>query len=172
MSVVINVDHCQIYRCWIVYSRSWPIIIIPAILWAADAACGCLFVWKQTTQGPGQMVTNGEVKPFLTAFYALTIVQNLYTTGSSLPCVHKYSLDPRPVGLILYRIWLVDRETAQFRPARRRSRLQSVMRTFIESGLLYTTYTVLVYCVYVWSTIMFRILNITASHGIHLTEIF
>lgn len=74
----------EIYRCWIVYIRSWSVIVIPGVILAADAVCGCLSIWRQTIHALGHTVTNEEVKAYLKPFYVLTIVQNIITTGSSV----------------------------------------------------------------------------------------
>ena len=61
-------------------------------------------------------------------------------------------------GLIVFRIWTVDRETAKFRlQAARRSTLQKVMRIIVESGLLYTIAALFVCCTYIAKTNMFYV---------------
>lgn len=76
-------NFAKVYRCWIVYGKSFAVVVVPSLLWAADAACGGVVLWIQATIEGHSIVNVGKLKPFLTSFTALTIVQNMITTCTS-----------------------------------------------------------------------------------------
>ncbi|KAI0346626.1 hypothetical protein BDW22DRAFT_1323122 [Trametopsis cervina] len=122
-------DAMLIYRCFIIYSHKWTVIMLPLIMWAADAAFSVVIIWISATLRQDAVIsTQVLLKPFLYSFFCVTIILNLLTTG-----------------LIIFRIWGTNKHSApyishqpQTRPARRpRTRLESVMRIILESGMLY-----------------------------------
>ncbi|KAJ7586023.1 hypothetical protein C8J56DRAFT_1049753 [Mycena floridula] len=134
-------DGILIYRCWIVYYRNYYVIILPALLWIADCAVGLVYIEK--ILGAVLIVeANSKLKPFMTAYTALTIFLNVITTS-----------------MIVLRIWHVDRANAQFRNSSNQQTptLRNLMRIQIESGLLYTTCTIATFCCYLSGTDAFYI---------------
>ncbi|KAJ7585094.1 hypothetical protein C8J56DRAFT_142259 [Mycena floridula] len=123
-------DGILIYRCWVVFNRQYIFIAFPALLWVADAVCAVVLIWIQATVTAKSLVNVGKLKPFLTAYTALTIPLNVITTS-----------------MIVLRIWHVDRANAKFR-SERRSTLKHVMRMLIESGLLYTATAIATFACY------------------------
>ncbi|KAJ7576922.1 hypothetical protein C8J56DRAFT_971940 [Mycena floridula] len=146
-SVIIG-DAMLIYRCWVVYGKSYLVIAFPLLIWMADTACAMVLTWIEATFHSHSLLLAGKFGPFLTSFASLTIVQNVITTA-----------------LIIWRIWKVDRENAKYRyntgstntGTRRSSRLRNVMRIVIESGLLYTTFAVISFCTYVTNSNAFYV---------------
>ncbi|KAJ7289213.1 hypothetical protein C8J57DRAFT_1046248 [Mycena rebaudengoi] len=130
-------DAILIYRCWLVYSRSWHIVAFPFVLWLANIACQVRKGYVQSTL-PQALVTASELYPWGVAFWTLTICINLSTTP-----------------LIVLRIWRVDNEMVQSRlplGSRRRDTprtpLGRTMRHMIESGLIYTTAAIITFAAY------------------------
>ncbi|KAJ7289216.1 hypothetical protein C8J57DRAFT_1459268 [Mycena rebaudengoi] len=130
-------DAILIYRCWLVYSRSWRIVAFPFVLWLTNIACQVRKVSLQSTLPQG-LVTAGILYPWGVAFWTLTICINLSTTP-----------------LIVLRIWRVDNEMIRSQlPAGSRkhniprSQLGRAMRHVIESGLIYTTAAILTFAAY------------------------
>lgn len=129
------------------YGKSWKIVLPPIILWI-----GCFYVVVRQTIIDVQLRTHAlvsgkELRPYLIAFWALTIAQNIMTTGERpMPCpaVFPFSLSLR-TGLIVIRIWDVDRQLegaskqsiSRLSPGQ--SQLRRVMIVIVESGLLITT---------------------------------
>ncbi|KAJ7586072.1 hypothetical protein C8J56DRAFT_946099 [Mycena floridula] len=136
-------DLILIYRCWIVYAKSYFVIILPLLLWMANTSCGMVLVWIQSTIRTQTTLLAGKFGPFLTGFASITIVQNIITTS-----------------LIVWRIWRVDRENAKFRAPSSHSsptKLQKVMRIVIESGLMYTTFAIISFVTYVTNSNSFDV---------------
>ncbi|KAJ7599495.1 hypothetical protein C8J56DRAFT_916817 [Mycena floridula] len=125
----------KIYRCWIVYGKSYLVVLLPLLLWMTNISCGMVLIWIQATIRTQTSILAGRFGPFLTAFASVTIVQAVITTS-----------------LIVWRIWKVDRENAKFRAPSWHSsptKLQKVMRIVIESGLMYTTFAIISFVTYV-----------------------
>ncbi|KIP05679.1 hypothetical protein PHLGIDRAFT_119583, partial [Phlebiopsis gigantea 11061_1 CR5-6] len=116
-------DGMLIYRCLVVFARRWAVVALPALLWLANAVCSAVIIYITSTLRTDALLSIAQLAPFLTAFLVLTLATNVLTTG-----------------LIVWRIWRIDRQTAALaaRPARRRSRLANVVRILVESGALYT----------------------------------
>ncbi|PFH50978.1 hypothetical protein AMATHDRAFT_85447 [Amanita thiersii Skay4041] len=66
------VDGILIYRCWMIYARSWVIIAIPLILWLGEIPCMILGIHL-----PGQTSYIA-----LMSFYCCVIATNLYATSA------------------------------------------------------------------------------------------
>ncbi|KAF9465689.1 hypothetical protein BDZ94DRAFT_296847 [Collybia nuda] len=114
-------DAILIYRCFVIWSRRWLVIVFPVITWLAGAACGIsgLIIGSTTFYA----MNRGPMKPFLTSLIVLSAVTNF--TSSSL---------------IVFCIWSVHRHSARYyhRSVPGRDPLARAIRITIESGGLYT----------------------------------
>ncbi|KAM6499959.1 hypothetical protein JOM56_005467 [Amanita muscaria] len=95
---VLSIDSTLIYRCWIVYAKSWRVIFVPIIFWFASLACSALFVYYKTLAYQGQ---NIPIKIFqneertITGIYGCNVAITIYTTSMSF-LVHEvgsYAID-------------------------------------------------------------------------------
>ncbi|KAH7889178.1 hypothetical protein F5I97DRAFT_1934143 [Phlebopus sp. FC_14] len=114
-------DAILVYRCYCVYGRNWRYVILSILLWIGG-------VVTFATLKTAALIDTTKAVPYSISFFTFTISLNVITTS-----------------LIIYRIWKVDRETAQIvtisssRSSRRHmSRLHSIMRILVESAALYT----------------------------------
>lgn len=85
--------------------------------------------------------TTTKLRPYLTAYYVMTLTLNALTTGTLRVYAPKRTVSShRPSALIVYRIWDVHHQTnAFFRRSRiGTDRIRSAVRIFVESALLYT----------------------------------
>lgn len=145
------------------YLKAVPVIIFPAIIWAVDIACVCVLTWKGTTLPSPYLVTNDKLRPFALLYAGVSIAQNVITTGKARVFSILQALTIL-AGLIVYRIRHVDRESAKFRRAGRRTSLQSFIRTVIESGLLYTTFAIAAFVGYLLdSDVIFLVSNVVSA---------
>ncbi|KAJ7695280.1 hypothetical protein B0H14DRAFT_3042464 [Mycena olivaceomarginata] len=111
-----------IYRCWIVYGRSWVAITVPVIL----AIAGLVTL-------PSASQFANPYKQVVVSTWALTICINVITTS-----------------LILFRIWRVDRMNAGFLDqSTANGPYRHSKRIIIESGLLYTIVATVTASVYI-----------------------
>lgn len=113
-------DGILIYRCFVIYARSRLVIIFPIILWIGNGVCGGLQIWSTVVapENTGQAVLGA----YVTAFFVITVSTNILVTG-----------------LIVLRIWRVDKASPRSFVTYGRPTLQHVAIVLVESGLLYTT---------------------------------
>ncbi|KAF8205928.1 hypothetical protein K438DRAFT_2014309 [Mycena galopus ATCC 62051] len=129
-------DIMLIYRCWIVYGRSWTAIAVPVVLAVAGLACIGVTVFLEVTL-PAASQFASPYKEVVVSTWALTICINVITTS-----------------LILFRIWRVDRQNAGLisqstvSPSRK-GPYYNAKRIIIESGLMYTTVATVTASVYI-----------------------
>ncbi|KAH8827174.1 hypothetical protein DL96DRAFT_1605787 [Flagelloscypha sp. PMI_526] len=92
-------DFVLIYRCWIVYSKRWLVVIPSFILYLAGIAMAIKLMIVEITLSYSNITLNsGEIRPWWSAFFAITMAQNVITTA-----------------LLIWRIWKVERENSKFR---------------------------------------------------------
>ncbi|KAJ7151024.1 hypothetical protein C8R46DRAFT_824008, partial [Mycena filopes] len=133
-------DGMLIYRCWVVYGKSWLVIAFSLLLYAGSSVCSIMILRIEATLRSHVLVTGaGSLKPLILSFWVLTIVQNILTTG-----------------LLIFRIWRVDQQNSQFgygtsssSGKRKTSRLRQLIRVILESGALYTTMAFLSFVTFV-----------------------
>lgn len=114
-------DLILIYRCFIVYNRSWLVVALPLTMWTGTLVCGCAVLYISSHLKISTNLDEKHLVPFLTALLVLTLVQNAAISS-----------------MIAYRIRSIDRQIAKFSSDNRASRLQPIMNLIIESGAIYT----------------------------------
>ncbi|KAJ7846032.1 hypothetical protein B0H14DRAFT_963320 [Mycena olivaceomarginata] len=151
-------DMMLVYRCWVVYGRSWLVISLPGLLVLGNTAVTGVVLYLEITLNQHALLSVKQIKPFGAAFWALTIVINIITTGAGPTDLFKVLTYGRP-GLIVARMWRINRGTQDiiYRPERRGPRpsttLQHIMRIIIESGLLYTGTSLITFISYVTNSV-------------------
>ncbi|KAF8630271.1 hypothetical protein AX17_005457 [Amanita inopinata Kibby_2008] len=116
-------DSVLIYRCWAVSSKSWRIICLPVMLLMGDLACLILGTYWQASGS----LFSGSLRAFILiwiVFWSCTIALTIYTTSA-----------------IVYCIWSVSKNSYIPRASKRRFRF--AVRIIVESGLMYTTTTIM-----------------------------
>lgn len=124
--VTVISDAALIYRCWILWNRRWWVISMPLLLVMITSATAVADLSYMHTLGELSITDgNNKLYPLLTSVFASTLVHNIYCTG-----------------MIVYRIWRVDRWTSSLFPSststRRRSKLAAVNTAIVESAVIYT----------------------------------
>ncbi|TCD61071.1 hypothetical protein EIP91_009075 [Steccherinum ochraceum] len=137
-------DFVMIYRCFVLYGRSWSIIAVLIVLWLAGigdkvlpltwfnsgsrySVCEVFTTYAQFTEHRATNLDTKRVIPWLASILAVTMALNVIATG-----------------LIVYRIWSVEHRSKDFiicsrdSSGRKESALKRAMRIIIESGVLYT----------------------------------
>ncbi|PFH45331.1 hypothetical protein AMATHDRAFT_160736 [Amanita thiersii Skay4041] len=117
-------DAMLIYRCWVMYGRSFTVVSFSVLLWLGAIVCTILVTYLEATLHSRVLISARQLRPAGTAFWAITIAINVITTS-----------------LLVWRIWTVERESAKYRVYSNiyaKSMLGGVIRSIIESGLLYT----------------------------------
>ena len=126
------------------------VILVPGALWLAGGILGIVNIWLTATLKTGDIVSAPRLAHTIIAFLAVTLVTNLLTTGKHAKCQHVLQMILKitkisVLGLIVWRIYQVDRETSKFvtLPRQKRSTLANAIRIIVESGLLYTIFVLL-----------------------------
>ncbi|KAF7358615.1 Carboxylic ester hydrolase [Mycena sanguinolenta] len=129
-------DGLLIYRCWLLWRTSSQIrAVFPVLIWLTNLAIyvRLMVLLTKVTQG---LVTGATLQPWGSSFWVLTICINITATA-----------------LIVWKIWLVERENKAFRATddnlqRSRTRLDHAVRNIVESGMICTTASILVVAAY------------------------
>jgi len=126
-------DGALIYRCYVIYSRSWIIIALPTLIWMADTAVSVVEIYYTSTIDMSTSLPDAsKPQPFAKSYILLAFVQNVMTTG-----------------LIVYRIWRIHSASARYFSTTSRGSggsgmaLARVNRILVESALLYTIFVTL-----------------------------
>ncbi|KAJ7915795.1 hypothetical protein B0H13DRAFT_1999469 [Mycena leptocephala] len=131
-------DFVLIYRCFIVYGRRWLAIAVSFTLYLTGVAMGVKLMHAEITASNSAITLNSNlIKPWWSAFFAITAAQNVLTTS-----------------LLVWRIWRIEHQNGKFRggnpslsaPAHQ-PRLRKVIRVVAESGLAYSTLVFLTFVV-------------------------
>ncbi|KAF8876874.1 hypothetical protein CPB84DRAFT_1795514 [Gymnopilus junonius] len=121
-------DSMLIYRCWIIYSRSWRIVALPFLLWLACLGASIWVIVVEATLRSSALISARQLQPAGSTFWAISPALNILTTG-----------------LLVKRILMVDRSNRRYSVGSSRAQskvntsLQIIVRIIVESGLLYTT---------------------------------
>ncbi|CAL1701652.1 unnamed protein product [Somion occarium] len=110
-------DGVAIYRCWVIWSRDWRIILLPTVLFIVSMVSGYMVCGLYPSQVAGSTVFDPRLARWITIFYAVAVVQSAMTTG-----------------LMAYRIWHTDRRSSAYRTAS--GNLMPILRILIESASL------------------------------------
>ncbi|KAJ7314397.1 hypothetical protein DFH08DRAFT_430380 [Mycena albidolilacea] len=139
-----------IYRCWIVHHRSWLIVALPLVLWLGAVALMGIVIHVDTSLNIQGFFAISQSRVFGSCFWAFVIAVNIITTGQ-----------------IAYRICRVDhlksRSNVQsnsddsMSPTVQKSSVSLIpgdpmkfpIHVAIESGMIYTTMTLLVFGLFV-----------------------
>ncbi|KAL0947569.1 hypothetical protein HGRIS_013658 [Hohenbuehelia grisea] len=125
-------DSMLLYRCWIVYVRSWPAIVFPGIAWLATAGFSVFSLYMATTTGVStkSLIAATGLRPFVSSFWAASIAMNIICTV-----------------IIAWKIRSIDHAVERSMvnsylqtgiAFTRRSKLREIVRIIVESGAIYT----------------------------------
>ncbi|KAF8338659.1 hypothetical protein F5887DRAFT_1077593 [Amanita rubescens] len=114
-------DGVLVFRCWIVYNRSWRVALLPFLLLLYNISS--LFVLTRWNFGILLVMTESvtiQVEGITASYYASTTIINIYATSA-----------------IIFQIW---------RNSISRRRTRFAVRVIAESGLLYTLTSIATCC--------------------------
>lgn len=111
-------DSFFVWRCYIVWNKHWPIIVLPTIMVVGTTASAAGLCWAASKAKPGNVVFESVLVPWVTSAWVMTLATNVTCTG-----------------LISFRIWRSQRLLKQ---AGMSSTLLPVMIIVIESGAIYS----------------------------------
>ncbi|KAF9528351.1 hypothetical protein CPB83DRAFT_883528 [Crepidotus variabilis] len=83
----------KIYRCWIVWNRSWRMVIPSIILWLGTLGTITWIIWIESSLHAKVLLNAKQLRPAGASFWVLSIVLNIITAG-----------------LLIYKIWRVEKQ--------------------------------------------------------------
>ncbi|KAJ7439066.1 hypothetical protein B0H11DRAFT_2103248 [Mycena galericulata] len=123
-------DAAAIYRCWILWSRDYRVIVIPASLLMITIGSGYYITdVLYPRENPDASIFSPTLLKFITLFYAIAVTQNIITTG-----------------LMSWRLWQGERRIGGHRLGE--STLMPILRILIESAALYLFVEILLLATY------------------------
>ncbi|KAJ3720725.1 hypothetical protein DFJ43DRAFT_1004861 [Lentinula guzmanii] len=130
-------DTILIYRCYLVWDRTWYVIIPSVLLCLAETVCGCMVAVIEASPESGGSLNSSTISPFITSMLSITLATTILTTS-----------------LIVYRLWNVQSHSQtllHFQQERKLDFGHSIY-VMVESGLLYTLSLVILFAVYITSS--------------------
>ncbi|TFK33670.1 hypothetical protein BDQ12DRAFT_670097 [Crucibulum laeve] len=135
LTQTIFADGILIYRCWVTYNRSFRAVTFSVLLWLGNGVCAFFLIFYQANIRNPAIESASKLFPFGVAFWAVTVALNVVTTS-----------------LLIWPIWKSARENEQFLSHSTGSKspntLRSAMVIIIESALLYTMLSFIVFVTY------------------------
>ncbi|KAF8576711.1 hypothetical protein K439DRAFT_1664515 [Ramaria rubella] len=74
-------DTLVIYRCWIVWSNSYRVIVLPLALLISSAYCGINVCWL-FTKASGVSIFASRLAHYITVYFSLCFTENILTTAA------------------------------------------------------------------------------------------
>lgn len=71
------------YRCWVIYSKSWAIALIPGMLWLGVLVAAILNIIVLHSIHSESLTVAKSLRPIVTSFWSISIALNIIATGSS-----------------------------------------------------------------------------------------
>ncbi|KAJ7479222.1 hypothetical protein FB451DRAFT_175130 [Mycena latifolia] len=150
---VILGDALLIYRCYVIYNRSWRVIALPAASWLAMGALSITSSYLEATLPGAKRLNDPAIVPLLSATLVLTFTTSIITTY-----------------LIVRRLWTVESHT-DLRPggALQPHFLSRVGMMFFETGMIYLLSVVASLGVYLSGSNLEYVASLAIIHIIPLT---
>ncbi|KAJ6467315.1 hypothetical protein C8R45DRAFT_1078560 [Mycena sanguinolenta] len=129
-------DFVLMYRCYIVYSRRWKVLIPSLILYLGGIAMGIKLIEAQVSLNHANAtMISPEIRPWWFTLFCITVVQNTLTTG-----------------LLIWRIWRVEHQIEKLCATENGTRniqspLRKVIRVMAESGFAYALMVLMTFIV-------------------------
>lgn len=87
----IDESACQVYRCWLIWNRSFLVVLGPFLCWLGSIACGVSLLYIQYLLESGSGDLSNEMFAACATFWTCTIMINVSSTGASrVPCFLDY----------------------------------------------------------------------------------
>ncbi|KAJ7106657.1 hypothetical protein C8R44DRAFT_714991 [Mycena epipterygia] len=135
-------DVAIIHRLWIIWSRDLRVICLPVLSWLGALTCGIAIVYVFTQSTPTNNKLLAADDAWVTAYWALTTLINIYCTA-----------------FIAWRIWKTSRAT----PEVGGGLMMPVFVILIESAAIWTAWAIFFAVTYLThSTLQFIVRDLTA----------
>ncbi|KAJ7730073.1 hypothetical protein DFH07DRAFT_849318 [Mycena maculata] len=144
-------DALLIYRCYVLYDRSWRVIAIPVVNWLASCALAIVCSYREATMPEEDRLNSSAILPFLSAVALLTFTTSIVTTY-----------------LIIRRLLTIER-TKDLRGPLEPHLLSRVATIFFETGLIYTLSLVASLGVYLSDSELEFVASLAMIHIIPIT---
>ncbi|KAE9382828.1 hypothetical protein BT96DRAFT_930146 [Gymnopus androsaceus JB14] len=160
-------DGAWVYRCWVIYNRRWFIIAVPLFLWLAYLSLTIYIiiifagVQSAVVQFLFFIATGFETSlvqqlfPAIISGWVISLVSNLLTSGLIVHRIRMVDMYTQDVtgsrkGIRIHIYSLFSRQRHE-----KTTRLQNINAVIIESGLLHTTFGLIVFSTFLASSLSF-----------------
>ncbi|KAJ7809909.1 hypothetical protein B0H14DRAFT_1286801 [Mycena olivaceomarginata] len=150
VQVVIG-DALLIYRCYVLYGRSWRSIVVPSVAWLGLLVTSILSSYREITLKPGEKLNDPSVLPILSAALLFTFATSVITTY-----------------LIIRRLLIIE-FIPMIRGAIRPHILTRIATIFFETGLIYSLSVVLSLGIYLTRSNLEYVVSLAMIHIIPIT---
>ncbi|TBU28426.1 hypothetical protein BD309DRAFT_1061493 [Dichomitus squalens] len=127
-------DGMLIYRCYIVFDRSWALAVTLCVVWVAGLTLGAIACYIEFTLRSSTFLGAKQLEPFLISGLSSTLGLNIIATL-----------------MIAYKIGSIERQSRVIFGSSG-SGLRRAMRIIIESGLMYSIAIIISFAVYATSS--------------------
>ncbi|KAG2137749.1 hypothetical protein BD769DRAFT_285418 [Suillus cothurnatus] len=110
-------DGVVIYRCYVVWQSIW-VIILPSLLWCGSSVAAILAPYYASQATGGNIYTN-QTAQWIPALFVLTLSTNLISSG-----------------LLVYRIWSIERRVARKRVTN--GPMMPIVHVLIDAAIMYS----------------------------------
>ncbi|KAJ8077255.1 hypothetical protein PM082_001684 [Marasmius tenuissimus] len=119
-----------IYRCWLLWSKDWRVILLPAVVLLVEIGTGyaCCALFAQSDPLNGKL--SAPVRDMMQIFYAAAVLGNLL-----------------PTGLMVYRLWKSHHKSTQS-GIKTPSILYPILRILVESASLQLIVEAILLCLF------------------------
>jgi len=153
---VILGDGLLIYRCYVLYSKSWRATVVPAAMWLALIGVSSNSSYREAVLPKGKQLTDSSVLPSLTATLMLTLLTSVVTTyliTRRLLKVSANGMDGKDSDTIPIKLHVLSR----------------VAIIFLETGLIYTLSVIASLAAYLWGGHIHYAVSLGMIHVIPIT---
>ncbi|KAJ7176125.1 hypothetical protein C8R43DRAFT_554623 [Mycena crocata] len=148
---VILGDGLLIYRCYVLYDKSWRAIIAPGVTWTALTIVSLTSAYRESALPVGKRLNDASMLPLLTTTLILTFATSIITTY-----------------LIIRRLVMFQGRAGQY-GAIRPHILSRVAQIFFESGLIYTLCVIASLAVYLSRSNLQYVASLAMIHIVPIT---
>ncbi|KAJ7862821.1 hypothetical protein B0H13DRAFT_2566015 [Mycena leptocephala] len=122
-------DAAAVYRCWILWSKDYRIVIFPCLLLIGEIVSGYMVCGLYSTFNPAVSDFDAPLTSWITAWYVIAVVENVITTG-----------------LMAFRLWRAEKESTRYRTSE--GSFMPILRILVESAALFLFVEILILCLY------------------------
>ncbi|KAJ7250459.1 hypothetical protein B0H12DRAFT_1120496 [Mycena haematopus] len=141
-----------IYRCWLVYHRSWLTVALPLVLWLGSVALMGVVIHVDTSQNISGLFSVPQSRVFGSCFWAVIIAVNIIITGQIAYRISRVDHPKSRSNVQLHSGDSISSPTVK-KPSVTGNSRKFATHAAVESGMIYTIMTLLVFFLFVTKSV-------------------